>query len=651
MGALQAEHLGIERYERVGFSDAAPLRGANDAGTPDVRDGIDPRQFAALALVAVVGLFVMASVLFISFNGHSSFSTPYGALRVTRTASRPTQSKSRTARFRPVIKHHSDVSVVHAAIERNKNGVSEITSQPFRRIETSLATVATTLSEDIPDYDRMALLAANAPITAPSDVAEAVIPEIYDLKSQSELKIKTSALPLDDTPKQQVSDLDAEDYLRTTLPALDQDNLGQDPSVMAYAPINQGNRVHALERPDVLEATPENLTVVHKTLAANDNRLSQSERVVLVPKQISLDDALLQNGFTEKMVQAVREATNNILPKPMLPKGAHLRILYGVGRDGTAIPYRLSIYFGDKHAVTIARTDSGRYVLGMEPPKIDLADDTSEKTDVSALPSLYRAIWEAGRKYDLPDDMINRIIAMFVSDTDMTQKVDANAAIDVLETTPDDGADPELLYVKLKVDQNSYERFGYRNDDGSLDYYDKDGRTSRPFLIRRPLQGGGRVSSPFGWRVHPVFHKRILHTGVDLAAPYGSPIYAAGDGVVARANKVRGYGRLVELTHADGYSTRYAHMSKYADGLHPGEHVHQGQVIGYIGTSGVSTGPHVHFEIRINGRPMNPLSVKLPDSNALAARDMDAFDKQVSQIHKLMQANADAPTQKLASAD
>ena len=157
----------------------------------------------------------------------------------------------------------------------------------------------------------------------------------------------------------------------------------------------------------------------------------------------------------------------------------------------------------------------------------------------------------------------------------------------------------------------------FRTDDGTVDFYDPDGETGKRFLTRRPLQGGGRLASRFGLRVHPIFKSAGLHTGVDLASPKGTPIYASGDGVVERAQWVSGYGRYVELKHVNGFETGYGHMSRIADGMKPGVKVRQGQVIGYVGSTGNSTGNHLHFEIKVNGRFVDPLSVKLPRDNSL----------------------------------
>ncbi|WP_449396890.1 M23 family metallopeptidase [Devosia riboflavina] len=156
------------------------------------------------------------------------------------------------------------------------------------------------------------------------------------------------------------------------------------------------------------------------------------------------------------------------------------------------------------------------------------------------------------------------------------------------------------------------------------------------------------MRSRFGYRIHPIFKTRKLHTGVDLAARSGTPIYAAGDGTISYYRWQSGYGNKIEIQHVNGYETAYGHLSRYVDGLGVGSKVRQGQLIGYVGSTGQSTGPHLHFEILINGNLVDPLSVKLPKDNVLAPQYRDAFAQAMTQIDDLL-AREGAPTQVAAA--
>lgn len=194
--------------------------------------------------------------------------------------------------------------------------------------------------------------------------------------------------------------------------------------------------------------------------------------------------------------------------------------------------------------------------------------------------------------------------------------------------------------------------YRYKDGDGSYNYYTSDGKSLQPSVLRTPVDYT-RVSSTFSLnRLNPVLHIWRPHYGVDLASPMGTPIHAAADGVVKFVGMTSGYGRLVELNNVGPYSTRYGHMSRFAKGLKKGERVHQGQIIGYVGQSGVATGPHLHFEIRVNGVPKPPLKVALPDSQPLPADLIPGFKKQIQPLLAVLEnPDAGSSTQRLAALD
>jgi murein DD-endopeptidase MepM/ murein hydrolase activator NlpD len=176
-------------------------------------------------------------------------------------------------------------------------------------------------------------------------------------------------------------------------------------------------------------------------------------------------------------------------------------------------------------------------------------------------------------------------------------------------------------------------------DDGLVDYYDENGRSTRKFLIRKPIVAG-EMTSPFGMRYHPILHYSRMHTGVDWGAPIGTPIVAAGNGVVIKAEytSASGYGRRVEIQHANGYVTTYNHMSGFARGIVAGVRVVQGQVIGYLGQSGLATGPHLHYEVIINGNFVDPMAIKLARTREFDGKMLAAFKHERDRIEQLMAA-------------
>ena len=160
-------------------------------------------------------------------------------------------------------------------------------------------------------------------------------------------------------------------------------------------------------------------------------------------------------------------------------------------------------------------------------------------------------------------------------------------------------------------------------------------------LMRTPIDGA-RLTSGFGRRRHPILGYNKMHRGVDFGAASGTPVMAAGNGVIEKASWFGGYGRYVRVRHVNAYSTAYAHLSRYARGIKPGARVRQGQVIGYVGTSGRSTGPHLHYEVLVKAKQINPMGVKLPTGRTLKGQDLAAFQQNVARVTALLEAPTSA---------
>ncbi len=163
------------------------------------------------------------------------------------------------------------------------------------------------------------------------------------------------------------------------------------------------------------------------------------------------------------------------------------------------------------------------------------------------------------------------------------------------------------------------------------EWFTSQGQSARRFLMRTPVNGA-HLTSGFGYRRHPVLGYTKIHTGVDFGARIGTPTMAAGDGVVTRVGVMGGYGNVVDIEHGNGWSTRYAHLSRFASGLKPGDRVRQGDIIAFTGNTGRSTGPHLHYEVRRNGSPVNPMSANVPAGRTLTAESLAKFNVQVARI-------------------
>jgi murein DD-endopeptidase MepM/ murein hydrolase activator NlpD len=626
-----------------GFEDGPALTvQSTDGEIPQGRE----LSFAWLTGTVMTGLtsvLLMGAALYVSFQGQDTFSTAYAALqlaapRIEQPVSTDLTSKS--SRLRPVAATRSDKEIVEASIRQMVDGRELIRNQPFTRIRATLATTATSLSADAPAYDPVAILNATRPLQAMELDLNA---DVYGTDVDGEVAVRQMDMPANFVPGAAISDQIAADFVRgmadatfytdEAAPALAYASLAPSLSSLASQPAGANG----------LSGIAENVTVMPKTTQLADKGQGRTERFMTVRELGPLADTLVRNGFTRAEVTKVENTLANLIPAGGLPAGIRLRILYGaVSNDpNSLVPYRMSIYRpegaqGDQHIATVALSDSGQYVVGLQPDWVEVPAEDVEQINVGNLPTVYRSIWETGRKHDLDNDTIQRIVAMFAYDVDMTKRISPGDTIELLSTGATEEAKSDLLYVALSLGGTRRQLYRFAAPDGTVDFFDPDGETGKRFLNRRPLEGGGTMRSRFGYRVHPIFKTRRLHTGVDLAAPTGTPIYAGGDGIITYYRWQSGYGNKIEIQHVNGYETAYGHLSRFVEGLGVGSQVRQGQVIGYVGSTGQSTGPHLHYEILINGNYVDALSVKLPKDNVLAPQNRAAFEQTMTQINELM---------------
>ncbi len=192
----------------------------------------------------------------------------------------------------------------------------------------------------------------------------------------------------------------------------------------------------------------------------------------------------------------------------------------------------------------------------------------------------------------------------------------------------------DLLFTSFAPRGNTSQYYLYKDSDNRENFYDVDGKTAKRKLRATPINGA-RLSSSFGSRKHPILGYRKMHAGVDFAAPRGTPILAAGSGTVERANRYGSFGNYIRIRHTDGYKTAYAHLQKFARGVRAGAYVKQDQVIGYVGTTGRSTGPHLHYEVIHNGKKINPRRLSQLSGKPLANSEKEAFSKRRQEINAM----------------
>ncbi len=239
--------------------------------------------------------------------------------------------------------------------------------------------------------------------------------------------------------------------------------------------------------------------------------------------------------------------------------------------------------------------------------------------------SLYSAIKIA----KIPDSIRASFIKNYSYDVDFQRDIWKGNSFGVLyEEIRNDEDDVvgsgNIIYSELRLNGRVLDNYYYTNSDGFAEYYDKNGNSIQKSFLRTPIDGA-RITSGFGMRKHPILGYSKGHKGLDFGAPEGTPIYAAGNGLVLEMERKGSYGKYIKIRHSDGYSTAYAHLDGYARGLRRGSKVKQGEVIAYVGTTGRSTGPHLHYELIEDGRQINPLSITTVSGNKLKGTELAAF--------------------------
>jgi murein DD-endopeptidase MepM/ murein hydrolase activator NlpD len=390
---------------------------------------------------------------------------------------------------------------------------------------------------------------------------------------------------------------------------------------------------------------PENVTNAPRSSSADGQ--SGSERLVLVRHGETIEDILRANGAAKDAIAAIVAAFGAKRGEPPVQEGQKIILQYDepaapghIGRIG-----RISVYADEQLKATIAVNDAGAYVpvtTGQPPARKAASEDEN-----SGGMNLYQSLFETALKQGIPRPIVDEMVKAFANDVDFQRATAAGDSVEVFYSEPDDvDSRAELLYATVTAHEQIFKYYRFETpDDGMVDYYDENGRSIRKFLIRKPI-AAGELRSGFGMRYHPILRYARMHTGVDWSNAIGTPILAAGNGTIIKAEFTSGYGRRVEIQHANGYVTTYSHMSGFARGAVAGGRVVQGQVIGYLGQSGLATGPHLHYEVIVNGRFVDPMAIKLARTREFDGKMLATFKRERERIDGLLaQAPNATPTQ------
>jgi murein DD-endopeptidase MepM/ murein hydrolase activator NlpD len=622
------------------------------------RRRVSVQWFSGTILTGLCGAALIGGAVFASLDGEMTFAKVpervEGALRGAFGANDKTASLRKSDRLPPPGEATAARNVVRVSMATRVGNRDIMRVRPFIRISGNLSMTTSDLSAKIPPFNAQRMLSdVGAPTPAPSEdsnAADAAEPDAevsFVTKDLAPIlpKAKLAAVVALDDILMRVRDASnwrgSSGVRYAALANATADASGaQSDLKMAYATEGPPTDPYAGFETRVV---PENVTLLPKTKDQVTGGNPSGERVHLVKKGDAVVPILREQGATPEEAKAIAGTLGAHGRDGGLKEGEKLRILMAPAGPGQRLqPYRVIVANDTSVEAVAALSDLGKYVAVDVQSMNTVAEpaDNSEDDDDGTGVRLYQSIYETALRNKVPPNVIEDMIRIYSYDVDFQRKVQPGDSFDVFYASEDEGSiaseKNEVQFASLTVGGETKKYYRFQTpDDSVVDYYDETGKSAKKFLVRKPVNSA-IMRSPFGIRRHPILGYVKMHTGVDWAAPYGTPIFASGNGVVEKAEWEGGYGKYVRLKHANGYETAYGHMSAFAKGMEPGKRVRQGQVIGFIGSTGQSTGAHVHYEILVNGRFVDPMRIKLPRGRSLEGPILANFEKERDRLDAMM---------------
>lgn len=633
--------------------DEPPLTVGGRRRPPDRRE-VSARWLAGTFLTGITSCMLIGVALFAALDGREQLATPPeilaradmpGVISDTNAA-KGSRLVSTISKQKTNDRRRFDLSTMQKIGEREV-----IRTRPFEFVSMALAVDHPT-NRKYPAFNAMTVFSEGPAAAQPTDTGQ-----IYGAKVESEVSLRVTDFPLNSASFDPANDLtvdEVEKVVRDTGVLLTDGDV-QVASLHYVDPARFGGIDSSFSLSPALgvKITQENVTVAQR---ADDEEATDgfSEELIPFRQTMDINQALQNAGYTDDDASNMADALTKLLNSPRLKEGSVLRVGTET-RDGKDRVVRASVYHKTTHLVTVSLNDRNQYVPSDQPEETPLLasafDGDAPPTAIRGnLPTVYDGISRAALAYGMTETMREQLVKMLAADVDLQARLTQNDKISAFFSLPDDpdkpDGDSQLLYVAANFSGTTRKFYRYQAPDGSVDYFNEEGKSAKQFLLRNPVPNGV-FRSPFGMRRHPILGYSRMHTGVDWAAPRGTPIIASGNGVVEKAGWTNGYGNQTLIRHANGYVSSYSHQNAIARGVSAGQRVRQGQVIGYVGSTGLSTGPHLHYELIVNGTKVDPLRIRLPDNKALRGAELEAFIQERDRIDTLL--NTDDTGTKLAS--
>ena len=633
--------------EQIDLGNEPPLSVDGESSGLVDRRRVSVQWLSGIILTGLCGAALMSGAVFAALDGETNFATVpervEGALRaaVTGIAERVTNATRKADRLPPPGEANAARQVIRVSTTSRGSGNREIVRvRPFIRVAGNLSLSVSELSANIPAFNaqRMAAQSEGIPVSAQDAAGAEPDAEVSfvtrDLNSALP-RAKIAAVASIDEVLARVREAANWDGNLAQKPALIASAL---PTLTAYAPERHGDPYGGFE-PRIV---PENVSLLPKTTAQVTGGNAWNERAIVLKKGDSVSAFLREMGATAEEIKAITAAFGGRGKDSSPRDGYKLRVLLAPASDGIRLrPVRVVIATDTAVEAMVAWSEMGKYVAVDVRRANSVASSSSDEDDDDGKGvRLYQSIYETGLRNHVPRPAIDKFIRIYSYDVDFQRKVQPGDSFEILyageDENPSDNSKANVWFASLTTGGETKKFYRYQTtDDNLVDFYDESGKSAKKFLVRKPV-AEGNMTSGFGGRNHPLLGYEKMHTGVDWASSTGTPVFAAGNGVIDKIGWEGGYGKYIRLRHANGYETAYGHMSAFARNMEAGKKVRQGQVIGYIGSTGLSTGSHLHYEILINGRFVDPMKIKLPRGRVLEGALLATFDQERTRLDAMM---------------
>lgn len=620
---------------------------ADGRRAPDRRE-ISLRWLSGTFLTGITSSILMGVALFAALDGRQQLAIPAEA-SVALPLDADTDSVTRGNRLLAgnIVAMPTDRKVMEVSTVVQEGQREVIRRRPFAHVKMNLA-ANHVAQEDYPAFDPLTIFASSEePDPAPGSTGM-----IYGSEVESEVSLRALPFPKKGAAYPFASSMtldEVEENVRSNGSILTAGNTQL--SALYYVdPRRFSSHEDEIDITAGLTAriVEQNMTVTPAEPVTPKTR-DYADDVIPIRTEKDVRTALTDVGYPDGKAEEIAGHLGNRMKESTLYPGDVLRI--GVLQQGDMVlVVRASVYRRGQHEVTIALNDHGRIVDAEEPPALDaVAGAFDEQPPQLAtgrdLPRVYDGIYRASLSYGMTTDMTGLLVKLLASSVDLQAQLKPTDKIEAFFSVQDESGQAtdqsELLYVNAHFGDTTTRFYRFQDpEDGSVDYFDGEGKSIRQFLLRNPVPNG-RMTSGFGMRRHPILGFSRMHTGTDWAASRGTPIIASGNGTVESAGWSSGYGNQTIIRHANGYESSYNHQSAIAKGVKPGAKVTQGQVIGYVGSTGLSTGAHLHYELIVNGTKVDPMKIRLPGGKSLAGEDLARFKDERSRIDALLGTGGD----------